>query len=356
VVSEVSLDDPGSYRRLDPDDMYRRVADLPAQIETAWRLTGQAELPDGYREARSVLISGMGGSAIGGSLLQAYGAGEMPVPLEVWRGYGLPAYVGEDTLVIAISYSGNTEETLSSFAAAKERGAKLLAISTGGRLAEQSAAANIPTVRFSYPAQPRATLGYLFTPLIRIFERLGFLSDQEQAVQESIQVAKTLVRDYGAEQPTDDNRAKQLARALHGKGAVIYGGEYLAAVARRWKTQMNENAKTWGFYEELSELNHNAIVGYEYPESLRDNLRVVVLDGTHLSDRVRLRMKVTQELMDRYGVSWEGAEARGSGKLAQMFSLIGLGDFVTYYLALLNGADPTSIEPIDYLKEALAKG
>jgi glucose/mannose-6-phosphate isomerase len=136
---------------------------------------------------------------------------------------------------------------------------------------------------------------------------------------------------------------------------VVYGGGYLAAVARRWKTQMNENAKNWAFFEEFSELNHNAIVGYEHPGELLDRIQVFMLDAPDLPERIRIRQRVTGELMDRYGVSWERVEARGSSRLARLYSLIALGDFVSYYLAILNRADPTTIDPIDFLKDALAR-
>ena len=135
-MNDVSIDDPRTYSQLDPDDMYRRVQELPQQMEDAWARAGDVELPDSLRSARSIVISGMGGSAIGGSLLESYGAGESSVPLSVWRNYGLPAYVNENTLVIAVSYSGNTEETLSALHVARDRGAQLLAVTTDGQVAE----------------------------------------------------------------------------------------------------------------------------------------------------------------------------------------------------------------------------
>src|SRR5579875_1186638 len=181
AVSEaIDLDRPETYARLDPDDMYRRVTDLPKQIEDAWTSSASLSIPEDYRSARTVLVAGMGGSAIGGSLLQSYGFDQLPVPVQVWRNYGLPAWVNEHTLLIAVSYSGDTEETVSALAEGQRRGAKIIAITTGGAVAAAAGARGIPTFRFSYSAPPRATIGYLFTPLIRIFAMLGFLSDQEQ--------------------------------------------------------------------------------------------------------------------------------------------------------------------------------
>jgi glucose/mannose-6-phosphate isomerase len=353
-MSSLSLDDPAGFSSLDPEDMYRRVEQLPEQMEDAWRLAGEVELPDSFSGVSSIVVAGMGGSAIGGSLVEAYGAEEIPVPFSVWRGYGMPAYAGEDTLVIAVSYSGNTEETLSGLIEARERGCKLMAISTDGQVAEFANTWQIPLMTFQYEAQPRATLGYLFTPLVRIFERLRFLPAQSEAYEEALHVAREANELWSAGVPTGRNLAKQMADECVNRAVVVYGAQYLSAVARRWKTQLNENAKNWAFWEEFPELNHNAIVGYEYPERFPETVRVVMLSGSHLHERVRIRMDVTRQLLEKYRLPYRAVDARGDGKLAQMFSLIALGDYVSYYLALLNGADPTTIEPINFLKASLA--
>lgn len=354
-MSDLNLDDPGTYTALDPDDMYRRINDFPDQIAQAWELSRSVELPDEYRSVSSVVITGMGGSAIGGSLLASYGSPELPVPVVVWRGYGLPALVSADTLVIAASYSGNTEETLSALEAARARGARLLAVTTGGRVGALADEWKIPSIRFSYEAQPRATLGYLFTPLLAVFQRLGFLTVQDDEVSESIAIARQAREEYGGDAPLAGNAAKQLAEACRGSMVVAYGAEYLAEVAHRWKTQMNENAKNWSFWEEFSELNHNAIVGYECPPDVVERVLVILLRGSHLSPRITRRIEVTERILNEHGVPHRAAEARGRGRLAQMISLIALGDYVSYYLALLNGVDPTIIQPIDYLKGELAR-
>lgn len=353
-MSDFDLDRPDTYQDRDPDDMYGRVNDLAAQIESAWVLAEDVRLPHRYRDAANVIIAGMGGSAIGGSLLESYGQGTIPVPVAVWRGYDLPAYVDGRSLVIAVSYSGNTEETLSALKAAHDRGAMLACVTTGGAIGNLTRDWGVPTVRFAYPAQPRATLGYLFTPLLSLFSQLGFLPPQGEAVREAVEAARAATQSWGAESPTAGNAAKQLARRCVGRVVIAYGAEYLGGVARRWKTQLNENAKNWGFFEEFSELDHNAIVGYEHPSAFNDIAHVLVLTGSHLSERIQTRMEVTAGLMTRYGVSHETVLPPAGGILAEMISTIALGDYMTYYLALLNGADPTVIEPIDHLKAALA--
>jgi glucose/mannose-6-phosphate isomerase len=352
---DVSIDDPRTYNRLDPDDMYALIGQLPDQIERAWELASGITLPDALKSVRNVVITGMGGSAIGGSLVESYGAHDLPLPVSVWRNYGVPSFVDENTLIVGISFSGNTEETLSALRAARDRGAKILVITTGGQARDLAEKWNVPLLAFEYTSQPRAAIGYLVTPLLRILDRLGFLPPQEEAIREAVQVLRGGADAWGGHRPTSENRAKQIASDAAGKAVVIYGADYLSAVARRWKTQMNENAKNWSFFEEFPELDHNAIVGYGFPRALGDAIEVVMLDGPDLGERIRLRMQVTQELLDGFRVHWQTAEARGSGRLAQMLSLVTLGDYVSYYLALLNGTDPTSIAPINFLKNALAR-
>jgi glucose-6-phosphate isomerase len=164
--------------RADPGRMLDRIRELPQQVRDAWQAAGALHLPVSYSSARAVLVLGMGGSAIGGDLLRLYAAAECPVPIAVSRDYELPAWVNSDTLVIGVSFSGNTEEALSAFAQAAARSAKLLAISTGGRLAEMAQAHGAPFLQVQYQTQPRAALGYLFTPLVHIASTLGFLGDK----------------------------------------------------------------------------------------------------------------------------------------------------------------------------------
>jgi glucose/mannose-6-phosphate isomerase len=354
-MADINLDDPGSYARLDPFGMLRRVDDLAGQIETAWNAAGQVEIPTDYKDVANVVITGMGGSAIGGSLLEGYAAPDCPAPVTVWRGYSLPSYVGSRTLVIAVSYSGNTEETLSALKAARAAGARLLAVSTGGEVSALAREWQTPLIAFTYEAQPRAALGFLFIPLLHVFDELGFIPPQSPAVSEAIEIVRLASQEWGAASPESGNQAKQLARRILGRVAVVYGAGFIGAVARRWKTQLNENAKNWAFYEEFPELDHNAIVGYEFPRSLPDHVRVVILNSTLLPSRIGTRIEVTRRLLDEFDVPWQQVDGRGSGRLAHMMSLICLGDYVSYYLALLNGTDPTTIRPIDMLKEALAR-
>lgn len=350
------LDAPQEFAACDPQGMLAHIAGLPQQCADAWNHIQRIALPDGYRQARQVVILGLGGSAIGADLLRGLLATECPVPIIVHRDYGLPAFVDARTLVIASSYSGNTEETLSGFDEACRRGAYLLAVTTGGELARRAREQGVPLYTFDYPAQPRAALGYSLLSLLGIVQHLGFVGDKGSDVAEGIAVMEQGQAEIGAAVPSSSNTAKLLARELYGHLPVVYGAEHLSAVARRWKGQFNENAKSWGVFDVLPELSHNTVAGYACPSGLRSVALVVVLAAASYHPRVSVRIEIICELLRRHGFACQVLQARGQSKLAQVLSLVHLGDFVSYYLAMLYGVDPWAIANIDWVKERLRKG
>ncbi len=351
----ISLDNWTRFHEIDPDDMLGRIAELPQQCHDAWANVQSFDLPPGYRQANKIVILGMGGSAIGGDLLRALAEPECALPITVNRDYIVPAFVNAETLVIACSYSGNTEETLAAFEDARERGAALLAITTGGKLAQRARELGVPLLTFSYKSQPRAALGYSLVSLVAIMQKLGFIDDKFPDLEEAIAVMEVLQGEIGKTVPVAENPAKQLAKRLYGNLPVIYGTGYLAEVAHRWKTQLNENSKAWSFFEQLPELNHNAVLGYQFPRDLADKVVVIMLTSSLGHPRNKVRSQVTQEILAKQGVACEVVSARGQSLPAQMLSAIHFGDYVSYYLALLYEADPTPVTVITYLKERLAQ-
>ncbi len=349
----IDLDNWALFHEIDPDDMLGRIAELPQQCRHAWANVQSLELPPEYRQVNNIVVLGMGGSAIGGDLLRALAEPECAVPIVTNRDYTVPAFVNAETLVIASSYSGNTEETLSAFAQACERGAKLLAITTDGKLAQQAREMGVPLLTFCYQSQPRAALGYSLVSLIGVVQKLGLISNKTADLEEAIEVMEALQAEIRETVPVTDNPAKQLAKRLYGHLPVIYGAGYLAEVAHRWKTQLNENAKAWSFFEPLPELNHNAVVGYQFPEELAERILVVMLASSLDHPRHKTRFQVTQEILTQRGIAYETVEAHGESPLAQMLSAIHFGDYVSYYLALLYEVDPTPVKVIDYLKKRL---
>ncbi len=349
------LDRLETIATLDPGRMHRLIAELPDQLADAWSRIQSLELPADFAKVRQVVILGMGGSAIGGDLARSLTESESRVPVLVNREYTVPAFVGPETLVIASSYSGNTEETLAAFQAAQVLGARLIAVTTGGKLADLARAWAAPLFTFSYPSQPRAALGYSFAAILGILQKLGLVKDMSEGLSEAVALLKAMQREIGIETPIDQNPAKQLARRLESRMPVIYGAGPLSDVARRWKTQFNENAKTWAGFDVLSELSHNTVVGYQFPRDMAEHVFVVMLQSALDHPRIHVRFNVTVELLAQHRIPHATVEGQGRSTLAQMLSLVHFGDYVSYYLALLNGTDPTPVAAIDLLKSRLAK-
>ncbi len=351
----VNLDDPEVYRRFDPFAMLLHLHLFPDLCEKAWQSALGFKLPEDYHHVNKILILGMGGSAIGGDLVASLAVNEATVPVMVGRDYYVPQYVDEDTLVIASSYSGMTEETLSAFEQTFETPAKKLAITTGGKLQSLCDTLETPVFTFDYAAQPRAALPFSLFILLAILHNLGFVKDAPQALPEVLSLLARISAEINETVPLNINPAKSLARKLYGRLPVIYGGGITTEVAHRWKTQINENSKTTAFYEVFSELNHNAVVGYTFPAAVLPQMLVIMLDSDLLHERLRLRYSITRELLAGAGIDCEMIKGEGTSALGQMMSLIYLGDYVSYYLALLNETDPTTIKEIDFLKGRLAQ-
>jgi glucose/mannose-6-phosphate isomerase len=351
----VNLDDAQTYKRLDPENMRQHLQGLPEQCRDAWNKAIKFELPKDYANIDKVVVGGMGGSAIGGDLVGSLFRSRKKPIIFVNREYDLPAFVDDRTLVIASSYSGNTEETLSAFSQSLEKKCKKLAITTGGELKPMAEKAGVPVFIIDYVGQPRAALGYGFMSLIAFLQTLGLVEDQTSAVETMIQDLEKQLGELRETVPAGSNAAKQLAEKLYGKIAVIYGAGILSQVAHRWKTQMNENGKACAFYEIFSELNHNAVVGYQFPQELASKIYVVMLRCPSLHHRILLRYQITGDMLAQSGIGYQTADSRGKSELSQMMGMIYLGDWVSYYLAMLNETDPTPVKIIEYLKKRLSE-
>ena len=354
-MTTVNLDDPEVYRQLDPSDMLGRIHELPQQCRQAWQRALEFQLPISYSSVSKIVILGMGGSAIGGDFLHSLAALESGPLVFVHRDYDLPPFIDSDTLVIASSYSGNTEETLSAFGQALEGPAKKLATTTGGKLKTIAEEHKIPVLTIEYIAPPRAALVYSLISLLGVCQRLSLLADKSKGIAEMLEVLEEMSPKLDEKSPLAQNPAKQLASQLYRHLGIIYGAGILSEVAHRWKTQLNENSKNWAFYEILPELNHNAVLGYEFPPEVADKVFVVLLRSPSLHPRILTRYQITRDILQKAGINHQIVEAEGESALSQMMSLVLFGDYVSYYLALLNQADPSPVNIIDYLKAELAK-
>jgi glucose/mannose-6-phosphate isomerase len=326
----------------DPSGMLGDVLAQPHQYEDAlWRSESAGIKKRDF--ARGVVICGMGGSAIGGDLATAAIGLRATAPITTIRGYELPAWVGEDTLVVCASYSGNTEETLHCFEQAGAAGAPRVAVTTGGKLAEGAReAGDVPVIGVPSGMQPRAAVVYMTVTALECAERAGAAPSLRSEIDEAAAVARELVDDHP--------QAKEIAQAIVGRIPVVYGGRTSTAPARRWRAQFNENSKLPAFYGDLPEAHHNEVVGWHHAH---EDLLGIVLETKEEHERMARRFAVTAEVMAAAGFDGLRVESRGESALAQVMSLVLLGDLASVYLAVLRGIDPTPVDEIEGLKKRL---
>lgn len=351
------LDDLDRIHAVDSKDMYRAIFHFPAQLRQALTIGKEIDFNRSlYDGISNIVLCGMGGSAIGGDLARSLLSDSLLYPMQVCRNYSLPAYIGSDTLVIGASYSGNTEETLSAIEQALSRNCRLFALATGGKLLALARKHGFPTAQLPGGLKPRAALGYLFVPLILFFARLGL----SQYGTDHILALADFLQDHGnslkVETPISDNPAKSLAKRLYGSLPIIYSGpEITDAVGTRIKGQISENAKMLAFANQFPEFNHNELVGWKKIATYKDCLRVVFLRDREDNHRVTARIDIVKKMIKKEKVEIIELVSEGNDRLQRTFSLIQFGDYLSFYLAILNNVDPTPAAPIDYLKVELTK-
>lgn len=344
--------------KIDRSRMADLLKEFPAQIEEAVRIGRDFGLPRSFRGPfDKILFVGMGGSAIGGDVIRSLTAGESPRPLWVWRHYDLPPFADSKTLCIFSSYSGNTEETLSAFRQGIKRRLKSLVITSGGELARLSERASIPWIEIPKGFPPRTALGYSVFPILQLLAKLKLAKWDSRALKETLSLLYSLgEKKYNPGIPFQKNPAKKLARLLWKRWVVIYSGvELLDSAALRFRNQIEENAKAIASHHLLAEMNHNEILGWQFPRALIRQSACVFLRDSLDHPRIQLRMEFTRNLLARErGVLTQEIHSRGRSRLARLFSVIYLGDWVSYYLALLYKIDPTPVAVIESLKKRLA--
>lgn len=349
------LNDLEHMRRTDPQNMISHINNMPQQLTDAWQAAQKFDLPD-WRGIERVLISGMGGSAISGELVAAYVSPLALVPIYIHRDYKIPAWArGENTLLICSSYSGNTEETLSAFQQAKGTGCKVLAICAGGQLAQQATDNNHPVWLFEYDSLSRAAIGYSFALQLALLWRLGLVPDPQSDLWTAVEAMQAQQPDLLRENPAACNPAKRMAGQLMERWITIFGAGFLGPVARRWKNQINENAKAQAAYEILPEADHNTLQGILQPEQLSGATMNIFLRATASHARNQLRDDFTRMTYMLQGQNTDFYKAKGKNQLAQMWTALHFGDYVSYYLAMAYGTDPTPVPMLADLKEKMRK-
>jgi len=318
---------------LDDQNMLKVIKDFPNQCRDALELPRGQSIPG---EIKNIVVCGMGGSAVGGDLLKIF-LSATDIPVYVNRDYKVPKFVNEESLVFAVSYSGNTEETLSSYRDAYDKRAKIIGITSGGKLAEECE----KVIKIPSGIQPRAALGYLFFPMLGILHNTKIVRIKNEDLNEML----TILKD--SEKFNDEGES--LSKKLREKIPIVYASEKLAAIAFRWKTQINENAKMPAFYNVFSEMNHNEIAGFQ---GMDKKFVSVLIRDKNDNDRIKKRMDICKSIMEER-MDVEEVHTQGASLLARVFSTIYLGDFVSYYMALWNRVDPTPVHVIEKMKEKL---
>lgn len=340
---------------VDSTGMYNVLCSFSRQINEAINIGTGIEIGAKYGSSRNIIISGLGGSAIGGDLLRSYTAGEIKVPVFVNRNYFLPEFADSDTLVIISSYSGNTEESLSAYEEAKKKGCKIIIVSSGGKLSLLASSRGDYLINVPGGYQPRCALAYSFITLLFFLQKLGHISDRTGEISALVDEMSGRMETYSGFDE-EVNPALKIAARLQGKIPVIYSSnDLLDIVNLRWRCQMNENAKMLAFGNYFPEMNHNEIVGWEVNPELLRNFGVVFLNDIDDFDKIKKRQEISRDLIKPYaGLIFEvSSECRG--RLARIMDLVYMGDWVSFYLAVLNKVDPAPIEKINILKTKLTE-
>lgn len=341
--------DTQEISKFDSLGMLERILKFPDQLRHAQEIARETRLNLDVRQISNVCISGMGGSAISGDIVRSYTTESSKIPIFVNRYYTLPGFVDDNSLVIASSYSGNTEETLAAYEDALQRKARMACITSGGVLADKAKANGHPVFSIPTGYQPRAALGYMTVPLLYCLHKTGLMANPDAEILETIDRLGKLREEYHPD--NGNNLAKEISRQLVGKIPVIYAAySGFEAVAWRWKGQLSENGKVLAFANVFPELNHNEIMGWGPLSEVNRKVQVIFLTDREDHPQVQKRMAITKAIVEEHTTPVIEVESSGDSLLTRIFSLIFLGDMLSLYLAILNKADPSPVDNIDYLK------
>ncbi len=336
------------YLKTDSSGMMAKLATLPDQIVDGLELAREAWQPFVGQKPRALVVAGMGGSAIGGELLRSYVRYRMHTPISVCSGYRLPGFIDGESLVVVSSYSGNTEEALACFEEAVERRAAIGCITSGGELLLRAEERSVPSVVLPAGFPPRAALGYSFSALLGLVWALRLCPPDTDGVDECLATLRQLREAYSNPQ-TKTNRAVSIAEGLMGTTPLIYCSDELAAVGLRWKNQLCENSKKMAFAGYLPEMSHNDIMGWEVGDS-HPEVGVILLRTPDDHPGIASRLDFLKGLITDDSCFLEEIWSVGTSLLSRLFSLILLGDYVSVYMALMRGLDPTPIATIERMK------
>ncbi len=349
------IDDLESIKLLDKSGILESVDNLPYQMTSAISSVKDSNV-EMYSDIANVCISGMGGSGLGAHIMKSLFITKLPI--EIINSYHVPSFVGKNTLFIACSYSGSTEETVSSLIEAKERGAQIYVITTGGELERFAHEQNIPsyifTKEFNPSNQPRMASGYLLMGLVTILQKLNIVDIDMDLLQKYVSQIKSSYPKIGVEFLTQENIAKEISSKLYGRIPVIFAAEFLSGIAHLFANQINENAKIFSSYFLLSELNHHLLEGLGL-ESHKDDLYFILLNSQHYSERIKQRVKITKSIIEKNNFKCIEIDIIGNSTYSTAFNAMYLNSYISVYLALSENIDPSPVPWVDYIKSQLSQ-
>jgi glucose/mannose-6-phosphate isomerase len=339
--------------QIDPQDMFGSIYHFADQIQEAIGIGEQIKLQNDYTTCKNIVVTGMGGSAIGGDVVKTIVHQELKIPFYINRNYALPNWVNEKTLVICSSYSGNTEETLSAYEDAIEKGAMICGISTGGQLSEKIQSKGYDLITIPGGLQPRAALAYSFVPMLYLLRKIGLIYNS--LIDDLSSSITSLVKKRDTYSVGDtSNPIFKMAKDIYGMIPIVYGiADTTGVVALRWKGQLCENSKMLAFCNEIPEMNHNEIVGWGNNPDLLSELSVIWLRDKNDNKQLRSRQNITKALLNDIDILQHEVNAEGATNIERLLDLINYGDWLSYWCAILHNTDPSPVEKINKLKKAL---
>lgn len=353
------LDSPDKIKKIDSKNLAGSIEQLGKQCQQVWDEVSALSLVPDFSLAKNIVVCGMGGSALGAHVVQSLYFDGLKVPVEIVNGYHVPGYVDNGTLVILSSYSGTTEEVLAAYGEAKSRGAKLLIIASGGdlgKLVEQEESQGyVFDPKFNPSGQPRMGLGYSILGQVMILSKLGYLDFGEEDLGKVLAVVDKVNTGARLDVKTSENTAKQTAARLLNKIPFLLASEHLVGNIHTFANQLNENAKVVSAYFTLPEADHHLIEGLPSTDEIHKQVEFFFLKSNLYSSRILKRYEITKTLVERNGFETLVYEPQRSSKLEQVFEFLTFGSWVSFYLAMLYGRDPSPIPAVDFLKVAMAK-
>lgn len=354
------LDDLKEIKKLDQGHSYESILGFPSQCEDAWSEVKEFRFPSNYRNFKNILFCGMGGSAYGARIIKSLYGNQLKIPVDLVSDYHLPSYADSDTLIIAASYSGNTEETISVVYEALKIEAKIIGVTTGGELHELLLRHVRPVWKIipkhNPSMQPRLAQGYMQMGQIGILNSLGILKITDKDVDKTIEYLRLREKLLSMESKLTENPAKELALKFSEKEINIIGGEFLEGAMHAVRNPFHETGKHFANYFMLPELNHHLMEGLSYPASNRKNLLFWLINSSLYNKEIRQRLVLTREVIEKNSIEVVETNLSPTTPMGQVFELIQLGSFLTFYLCMLHGHDPANIPWVNYFKEKLKGG